>query len=348
MKKKKLFKILIPILCVLLLAGSFGCYIWYHRQLHESKWMAEGDDAVAAKAYPGVLTELTMMDNTWQTAVPQTRIYELLQAHFDAPLPEGKTAKKAIVIGYDGCRVDTFRLLSTARKSAINLLLNDGGHAAFCYAGGANYPHSLRQNTDTAPGWCSMLTGVLSDVHHITGNLQPKEVEPKSLLLSLPEDGIVKKTAFYTTWSGFFVEKKATYQPELQYIRKNHIKAHFRWGIVDPITRLLTLADLKRKNCSDFIFTVFDYTDHAGHATGFTPENPLYAGCFRDEEAAGEDIINTIRSRKTYDTEDWLILISTDHGGNGCGHGGPSIEERITFIVSNKEILPAQATETTN
>ena len=188
-----------------------------------------------------------------------------------------------------------------------------------------------------------MLTGVLSDKHHITHNLERKDVEPKSLLLTLAEDGIAQKTAFYTTWSGFFVEKEATYVPEIQYIHKNHIPAHYRWGIVDPITRLLTLADLKRKNCSDFIFTIFDYTDHAGHSTGFAPENPWYAGGFRDEEAAGEDIIKTIESRKTYDSEDWLILISTDHGGNGCGHGGPTIEERITFIVSNKEILPAQA-----
>ena len=339
MKKKKLCKILIPILCVLLLAGSFGYYIYYYRQLHESKWLAEGDDSIAAVEYPEALNGLTMMDNTWETAVPQTKVYDLVKAHFDAPLAEGKTVKKAIVIGYDGCRVDMFRLLPTARKSAINTLLSQGGHAVFSYAGGANYPHPLRQNTDTGPGWCSMLTGVLSDEHHITGNLQRKDIEPKSLLVSLPEDGVIKKSAFYTTWSGFFVEKEATYVPELQYIHKNGIHASYRWGIVDPLTRLLTLADVKRKNCSDFIFMILDYTDHAGHATSFAPENPWYAGCFRDEEAAGEDIIKAIENRKTYDTEDWLILISTDHGGNGGGHGGPSFEERMTFIVSNKEIL---------
>ena len=32
-------------------------------------------------------------------------------------------------------------------------------------------------------------------------------------------------------------------------------------------------------------------------------------------------------------------LITTDHGGTGGSHGGPSFEERMTFIVSNKDIL---------
>ena len=51
------------------------------------------------------------------------------------------------------------------------------------------------------------------------------------------------------------------------------------------------------------------------------------------------DIIEAVEARKTYDTEDWLILITTDHGGSGTGHGGPSFEERMTFIISNKTIL---------
>ena len=51
------------------------------------------------------------------------------------------------------------------------------------------------------------------------------------------------------------------------------------------------------------------------------------------------DIIEAVEARKTYDTEDWLIIITTDHGGNGTGHGGPSFEERMTFIISNKTIL---------
>jgi len=336
---KKHLKILIPVLCVLVIGGIIGGYILYQFTYHPSKWLADGDDAVADTPFEEVLDSLDMMDNTWETALSQTAVYDLITDHFSSPLPEGKTAKKAIVIGFDGCRVDLFQLLSTSKKSAINTLLADGGHAVFSYAGGVNYPAENIQATSTAPGWCSMLTGVLSDVHHITDNDIVKEIEPRTLILSLAQDNIVDKTAFYVSWDGHFSRKNATYYAEKQYARSEGVSAVYRRAFFDTGTKLNIASDLKKKDCSDFIFSTLEYTDHEGHNTGFTPSNPRYVSAFRNADATGADIIETIRSRKTYDTEDWLILITTDHGGIGGGHGGPSFEERITFIVSNKDII---------
>ena len=339
---KKAAKILIPILVVLLIGGIIGGYVAYNLTYHPSKWLAEGDDAFTApEDYQKTLETLPVLENTWQEALPQTAVYDLIKAHFASPLPAGKTEKKAIVIGYDGCQVDTFRLLATAKKSAINTLLQDGGHAIFTYAGGVNFPAENTQATSTAPGWCSMLTGVLADVHHITQNGQPKAVEPKTLLLSLVEDGTVDKSAFYVSWDGHFSKKDATYYPEKVYAREEGINATFRRALFDPGTKFNIISDLKKKDCSDFIFSTLEFTDHTGHGSGFGLGNPKYISAFRDAEAAGADIIETIKSRPDYDSEDWLILITTDHGGIGGSHGGPSIEERITFIVSNKEILTA-------
>lgn len=336
---KKATKILICVLCILLVGGFIGGYVAYNLTYHPSKWLADGDDAMADLDYQTSLEQLPVVENTWQEALPQTAVYDLVKAHFAAPLPEGKTAKKAIVIGYDGCLVDTFRLLATSKKSAINALLSQGGHAVFSYAGGVNYPEENIQATSTAPGWCSMLTGVLSDVHHITNNSQPKEIEPKTLLLSLVEDGTVQKSAFYVSWDGHFSKKSATYYPEKVYARENNVAATYRRALFDPGTKFNILSDIRRRNCSDFIFSTFEYTDHAGHGSGFTLQNERYVSAFRDAEATGADIIAAIEDRPTYDSEDWLILITTDHGGIGGSHGGPSIEERITFLVSNKEIL---------
>ena len=344
---KKAAKILIPVLCVLLIGAAFGGYVWYNKTYHPSKWLAEGDDAMqVVDAYQQSLEALPDMENTWQEALPQTVIHDLIEAHFAAPLPEGKTEKKAIVIGYDGCLVDTFRLLETAKKSAINMLLKQqNGHAIFTYAGGVNYPAENTQATSTAPGWCSMLTGVLADVHHITNNGQPKEVEPKTLLLSLVEDGTVDKSAFYVSWDGHFSKKSATYYPEKVYARQEGVNATYRRALYDPGTKLNILHDLKKKDCSDFIFSTLEYTDHAGHSSGFSLGNVKYVSAFRDADATGADIIAAIENRPSYDSEDWLILITTDHGGIGVNHGGSSMEERITFIVSNKEIPTAAETE---
>ena len=55
------------------------------------------------------------------------------------------------------------------------------------------------------------------------------------------------------------------------------------------------------------------------------------------DPADADKTIEAIKARETYDTEDWLIIITSDHGGIGTDHGSASIQERMTFIVANKE-----------
>ena len=288
--------------------------------------------------YISNIESLDIMENTHETAIPQTRIYGLLSKHFTSPLPEGKTEKKAIVIGYDGCRVDTFTLLNSEKKSAVNTLLGDGGHAVFSYCGGVNFPDKNTQDTSTAPGWCSMLTGEWADVHGVYKNYQPKEIEPKTLLISLVEDGTIDSSAFYVSWAGHFTKDGATYINEKNYIEQNNINSVYLRAENDDGTIANVLSDINKADCSDFIFLTLEFTDHNGHGTGFSIDNPRYEKGFYSADEAGYNFIEAIKSRPTYDTEDWLILITTDHGGIGRNHGGPSIQERTTFIVSNKEI----------
>ena len=337
---KKSIKIILAALCVVLfIGGTIGGYVGYQLTYHPSKWLAEGDDAFEEMPFEESLGELTALSNRWEDALPQTEIYDLVKDHFDAPLPEGKTEKKAIVIGYDGCRADTLRLLPTSRRSAVNHLLEQGGQGVFSYSGGVMYPEENVQATSTAPGWCSMLIGQWANEIGVNNNGQPKPLEPKTLLLSLVEDGTVEKSAFYVSWDGHFSKKDATYINEKNYAKENGVNAVFRRALFDPGTRRNVISDLKQQDCSDFIFLTLEYTDHEGHNAGFGPQNFRYISAFRNAEAAGMDIIEAIEARETYATEDWLILITTDHGGNGTGHGGPSFEERMTFIISNKPIL---------
>ncbi|MCR4563227.1 MAG: alkaline phosphatase family protein [Clostridiales bacterium] len=293
---------------------------------------------VVETGYEEKVDALSFMENTRQTAVPQTEIYNLISDHFNSALPEGKTEKKAIVIGYDGCRADTFTLLDSEHKSAINTLINDGGQAVFSYCGGVNMPEKNTQDTSTAPGWCSMLTGKWAETHGVYKNYQPKEIEPKTLLISLIEDGKIDSSAFYVSWAGHFSKPKATYINELNYIEENKINSVFLRAENDDGTKANVLADINKADCSDFIFLTLEYTDHNGHATGFSLDNPNYTNGFYSADETGLEFIEAIKSRKTYENEDWLILITTDHGGIRRNHGGPSVQERTTFIVSNKEI----------
>jgi hypothetical protein len=337
--KKTTKTVICVIAAVLVIGAAVGGYFGYQLTYHPSKWLAESDADFQEMPFEEELGQLSMLSNTWQEALPQTEIYNLIKDHFSSPLPAGKTEKKAIVIGYDGCRVDNLRLLPTARRSAINHLLDGGGQGVFSYCGGVMYPEENVQATSTAPGWCSMLIGQWANEIGVNNNGQPKPLDPKTLLLSLAEDGTADKTAFYVSWDGHFSKKDATYINEKNYAEENGVNAAFKRALTDAGTKSNIISDIKKADCSDFIFLTLEYTDHQGHATGFGPQNPKYISAFRDAEDAGMDIIEAIEARKTYDTEDWLILITTDHGGNGTGHGGPSFEERMTFIISNKTIL---------
>ncbi len=289
--------------------------------------------------YQKRLQKINVLENDWHNAVNQTEIYGLVMQHFCSPLTKGKRVKKAIVIGYDGCTAEMLNYLDCEESGGIKRLLSNGGHGIFSYAGGAPYPEPIIQETSTAPGWCSMLTASLAESSGIFDNGITKEIEPKTLLIKLVEDGAIKSSAFYVSWEGHFSEDGATYLKEKSYIAEKGIRADYVCAADDEGTKRNVINDVTRDDCSDFIFSILEYTDHAGHGVDYLPEKPEYMQAFLDAEKTGMAVIDSILSRRTYDEEDWLILITSDHGGYHCGHGGPTLEERITFIISNKEIL---------
>lgn len=144
----------------------------------------------------------------------------------------------------------------------------------------ANFPAVNTQKTSTAPGWCSILTGVWADEHGITGNGITKELEPKTLMTTLIEEKVIDNAAFITKWKGHFTNNNATYNIEKAYCEENNIDVDFNL----------------RSGKKDI---------HTGAMAEVT-------------------------------SEDWLIIVTSDHGGVNTNHGGASIQERMTFVVMNK------------
>lgn len=297
-------------------------------------WFTGGDTDAA---YKKAVREVTVYENTLNTAVPQTEIYRIVDDFFAAPLAEGKTEKKCIVLGYDGGRADALSLMKGASESAIQTLLDEGGNAVLSYCGGVNYPNYHTQATSTAPGWCSMLTGSWANVHGITDNGIEKSNDHLTLLTTLVEDGTIDDSAFYVSWGGHFNGEGTTYWQERQYIEEKGLDVVFKCNADDAGTLDAVLNDVQAADCSDFIFSIFEHCDHNGHGTGFFIQNADYQQAFADAEKDAKNCIEAIKNRATYDTEDWLIIITSDHGGIRTGHGGNSIQERMTFIVTNQK-----------
>ncbi len=275
-------------------------------------------------------------ENTIETAIPQTELHKVINDHFTSELPEGKTQKKAIVIGYDGCRADILAVKSES-NSAISALLEDDASINLLYCGGVNYPEINTQDTSTAPGWCSILTGQWADVHGVTGNDIPKSMEAKTLMTTLTEDGVIGSASFITKWAGHFSRRNATYLPEVEYCGEHALPVTFNKCDNDAASHEAVLAEIADEACSDFIFVIYEPTDSTGHGRGFSFNNPEYKESFLQADEYGYETIEAIKARETYDTEDWLIIVTSDHGGIGTKHGKESIQERMTFAVMNKE-----------
>lgn len=284
--------------------------------------------------YKENISSVEAYSNTLETAVPQTEIYNMIKDHFNTPLAEGKTEKKVLVIGYDGCRPDALTMLDSNAEGGISYLLSTGAEAKLAYCGGVNYPAINTQATSTAPGWCSILTGQWADVHGITDNGIEKSNDHLTILTTLVKDEVIDNSAFYISWNGHFNDEDTTYIQEKNYVEENGIDVTFLDAEDDNGTISNTVADINSADCSDFIFTILEHTDHAGHDTGFSINNPDYQKAFADAEKDGKILIDAVESRPTYETEDWLIIITTDHGGYNTGHGGMTLQERMTFIIA--------------
>lgn len=318
-------KIIVPIAIVVVIALVTGAVV----ALDLTKFMKDSEDTEAL-----FLKNVNLIgyENTIEDAIPQTELFSVIKEHFNAPLAEGKTEKKAIIIGYDGCRADILTEIQQ-ENSAITTLLEDGATFNLAYCGGVEYPEKNTQATSTAPGWCSVLTGKWADEHSITGNDITKEVEPKTLLTSLVEDGVIDSSSFITKWAGHFSRDNATYLLEKEYCEKNDLAVSFNKCKNDKASLDFTLEEIEKENCADFLFVIYEQTDSAGHSFGFSYNNPRYKEAFIEIDNYGYETLKAIRERETYDSEDWLVIVTSDHGGINTDHGGESIQERMTFAV---------------
>ena len=295
------------------------------------------------------LNSIDVYENSTVTATGARKVHDIIESHFSSELPDGKKVKKAVFIGYDGVRADTFRDLGTHEKSALNSVLDDGGHAYLSYAGGINFPYYNIQATDSAPGWTTMLTGELYYKTGVLWNDYEKNDKYTTLIKSLIDDNLADKTSFYSAWGSYIdttlrSEKEscmangynADYVDAAQFVSEK--KYEDPKADIDAAVTELAVADLRNEDCSDFIFALYESTDETGHAAGYHPDNEAYMNAFAFEDELALQIIDEIKARPTYSEEDWLIIMSTDHGGFNHAHGYCMAMERYTYIVCSKKI----------
>lgn len=87
----------------------------------------------------------------------------------------------------------------------------------------------------------------------------------------------------------------------------------------------------------DLSWVYLEFTDDMGHKFGDSPQ--FYDAVINMDRQLGR-IWEAIKKREQHFKEEWLIIVTTDHGRNdetGKRHGGQSERERTTWIVTNYE-----------
>ncbi len=325
--------VFLPLLCVLLVAVGVPVSVVTTAPNVKATGFIVSD---TVENYEKRISAIDIYENTLETAVPQTQVYDIVMEHLRAPLPAGKTEKKVLVLGWDGCRADA--MIMAENRGAVDALLADGGKAQIAYCGGANYPAPITQETATMEGWTTMFTGCWAEKHGVSGFDDVVTSKERTFFVTAIEDGLIDSAAFDFSWDTHL----RTYANDVEYSKQNGLNVAWNLaegeegGDADEGTYQNALQDIQRPDCSDLIFTIFEYCDYYGHTYGFWNDTPEYAEAFRLSNEKGVALIDAVKARPTYDTEDWLILISSDHGGYVRGHGGDKLQERMMFIVTNK------------
>ena len=95
------------------------------------------------------------------------------------------------------------------------------------------------------------------------------------------------------------------------------------------------VINILEKSDVDVMFVQLDDVDHAGHAHDFDTLNVKYLNAINIADKQVGEIVESLKQRNNYMNENWLIIITTDHGGSNFTHG-LNIKEHTTifYIVS--------------
>jgi hypothetical protein len=289
--------------------------------------------------YKTFLNKSGVFENTAQQSLPQTATHDIVMNHFTKARGDGKIPK-CLIIGYDGARADALLQTANDPQGGSHALKEAGGKIYQMYAGG-KFPRF--QRTKTACGWTSLLTGKWrierdGTGHGIANNGHSKKdpEKPKLLFNSLLElpNSPVKKTAMVTSWDGHFSTPNASYVRDVAYGKEHGLGAAYIKTDTDEETFDRTKEEIL--GGVDFALSILEYCDHAGHGSGFGNQNPDYVQAMKDAEHAAWQLIQTVQARPGYAKEDWLILITSDHGGFAKQHNGQFAVERQIFLASNQ------------
>lgn len=238
--------------------------------------------------------------------------------------PVNFSTHKALLIGVDGMQYEKLQE-AIQQGMAPNIA---GLKLAKSYIGGVGAT-STEQSTLSGPGWTTILTGSWVNRHKISENNDSLRNQAPSLFKQLKTAEPQRKTASIVSWNTIndnFADD----------IAHGYINLAIKCSGIDPCVADKASYELEHGQ-SDLVFAHFNEPDNTGHNHGFTPK---YQNAIQGVDAQVGQLLSALERRKnTYPDEDWLVIVTPDHGRRlpeGKHHGQQTLSEKTTFIAMNK------------
>jgi len=236
--------------------------------------------------------------------------------------------KKLLLIGLDGVRAD---VLADADTPNLDSLIASGTFTSVAFT---------TTPTVSGPGWSSMLTGVWPNKHLVTGNDFTGNAYDQypDFLTRLEQLAPVWSTLAVLDWpplaSGVAGGPMISDAVDARLLFDGD---EVGYGVADSLSVRAAL-ELLSTGGVDAAFVYLGDIDVVGHDFGTMSRE--YAAAIETADHQVGQLLSAVRARPTYDAEDWLIIVATDHGRtDDGGHGGTSDEEtRIFILVSGPSV----------
>lgn len=263
-------------------------------------------------------------------------------------LAQSKKKPKTVMVILDGVPADLLEQVATPNIDAIS---QEGAYTR-AFLGGERGGYS-ETPTISAVGYNSMLTGTWSNKHNVFGNgIKNPNYHYWTIFRFLRESQPSSTLGIYSTWLDNRTKLLGAGLAQTNNLKIDYYADGYESDTVrfphDNLSKYIHQIDEEvtskaalsiREDAPDLSWVYLQYTDDMGHMFGDSEQ--MIDAIIKADRQVGQ-IYNALRYREQNFNEDWLIVVTTDHGRDvvtGSYHGSQSDRERTIWIATNHKEL---------